>query len=124
MAAGDDIRVEGEDFQDIGQSTEYTSGDTDESLILNARLMAKNDGGQGVGARIVYVIDGQETECNESFTYQSDYSTLAVPCTINIPAKTKVTIKWQVKVGDGGTAVVFRKTDKASPYINGFAAAR
>lgn len=122
LATGDDVQVTATEFTDLGNDYSYKSGSTAETLILNGRLMAKN--AEGVGARIVAEVDGKTVECNESFAYSDNWTTISVPCTLDVPANTTIKIKWQVQAGDGGTATVFRKTDKAAPYINGFATAK
>ncbi|MDP4000103.1 MAG: hypothetical protein Q8Q11_01590, partial [bacterium] len=135
VEAGADVEVGGGgEFTDVegagaagaaGGGYRYRSGKSDEVLLLNGRLMAKgSDPDKGIGVRIVAVIDGKEKVCGESFEYGTDWSTIAVPCSIEIPAGKDVIIKWQVRSEEGGTAFVFRKSATTAPYVNGFASAR
>lgn len=123
---GDNAQTTSADYVDVDGTTgcNYTAGATDETLILNGRLMGQNAGGAGLAVRIATVIDGKTTGCTEAFSDDATWSTLATPCSVRVPAKTTVQIKWQYKVRGGGTAVVHRRNKAEAPFINGFAIAR
>ncbi|HEY8108440.1 MAG TPA: hypothetical protein VIF43_00265 [Patescibacteria group bacterium] len=125
LEQGDDLEVDKREFSDIGEGYRYRSGKSAEVLLLNARLMAKTtDPEAPVNVRIVVEVDGEEQVCGESFESSVDWSTISVPCSVELPADKEVTIKWQIRTDEGGTAFVYRKSATTTPYVNGFASAR